>query len=288
MRACQPAVADAVRRDGVEIFYEVYGDGATTVLMLPTWSIIHSRCWKMQIPYLARHYRVVTFDPRGNGRSDRPAGPEAYGEREFAADALAVLDTTGTERVVLVGFSMGAQRGLLLAGEHPERIAGAVFIGSAVPLGPAVPREQWIDDFTRRRDAYEDWDKFNRHYWVSDYGDFLEFCFAEFYNEAHSTKQREDAVAWGLETDPETLVATQLGSRVEADELRSLAASVRCPVLVIHGTDDAIRPSESGAACADLLGGALVLLHGAGHAPHARDPVKVNVLIKQFADRVGR
>jgi pimeloyl-ACP methyl ester carboxylesterase len=288
MRASQPAVADVVRRDGVEIFYEVYGDGATTVLMLPTWSIIHSRCWKMQIPYLARHYRVVTFDPRGNGRSDRPAGPEAYGEREFAADALAVLDAIGTERVVLVGFSMGAQRGLLLAGEHPERVAGAVFIGSAVPLGPTVPREQWVDEFTRRRDAYEDWDKFNRHYWVSDYGDFLEFFFAELYNEAHSTKQREDAVAWGLETDPETLVATQLGSRVEADELGSLAASVRCPVLVIHGTDDAIRPSESGAAFADLLGGALVLLHGAGHAPHARDPVKVNLLIKQFVDRVGR
>ena len=42
------------------------------MLLLPTWSIIHSRHWKMQIPYLARHCRVVTFDGRGNGRSDRP------------------------------------------------------------------------------------------------------------------------------------------------------------------------------------------------------------------------
>jgi pimeloyl-ACP methyl ester carboxylesterase len=287
MRAARPSREGTVCRDGVEIFYEVHGDGETTVLMLPTWSIIHSRCWKMQVPYLARHHRVVTFDPRGNGRSGRPAGAEAYGERKFAVDALAVLDATGTERVVLVGFSMGAQRGLLLAGEHPERVAGAVFIGSAVALGPAVAREAWVGDFTRRRDSYEGWDKYNRHYWTSDYADFLEFFFAELYNEAHSTKQREDAVGWGLETDPDTLVATQLGSRVEADELRSLAARVRCPVLVIHGVDDAIRPYESGVAFADLLGAALVLLHGSGHAPHARDPVKVNLLIKQFADRVG-
>ena len=59
---------------------------------MPTWSIIHSRFWKMQIPYLARHARVVTFDGRGNGRSDRPAEPDAYREEEYAADAVAVMD----------------------------------------------------------------------------------------------------------------------------------------------------------------------------------------------------
>ena len=48
----------------------------------------------MQIPYLARHCRVVTFDGRGNGRSDRPHEPAAYAEAEFAADALAVMDAT--------------------------------------------------------------------------------------------------------------------------------------------------------------------------------------------------
>ena len=42
------------------------------MLLLPTWSIVHSRHWKMQVPYLARHCRVLTFDGRGNGRSDRP------------------------------------------------------------------------------------------------------------------------------------------------------------------------------------------------------------------------
>jgi hypothetical protein len=55
MRACQPRSDGYVERDGVKVFYEVFGAGEPTVLLLPTWSIVHSRLWKMQIPYLARH-----------------------------------------------------------------------------------------------------------------------------------------------------------------------------------------------------------------------------------------
>ena len=54
----------------MRIFYEVYGSDGPAVFLLPTWSIIHSRHWKLQIPYLARHFRVLTFDGRGSGRSD--------------------------------------------------------------------------------------------------------------------------------------------------------------------------------------------------------------------------
>ena len=283
-RARYPDADGFVERDGVKIFYEVYGDGKTTVLLLPPWSIIHSRCWKMQIPYLARHYRVITFDPRGNGRSDRPMGANAYDEREFADDAVAVLDATGSDRAVIVGFSMGAQRGLLLATEHPARVAGVVFIGPGVPLAPMVSRDQWVAGFNQPRDSYQGWGKYNRHYWLSDYADFLEFFFSRLYNEPHSTKHREDAVAWGLDTDPETLIDTHLGPSLSADDLHALAPSVRCPVLVIHGTADAIRTHQAGVALADLLGGTMASLEGSGHAPHARDPVKVNLLLRDFVD----
>jgi len=76
MRARYPDQEGFVERDGVRIFYEVFGTGGPTVLLLPPWSIVHSRIWKAQIPYLARHCRVVTFDGRGNGRSSRPASAE--------------------------------------------------------------------------------------------------------------------------------------------------------------------------------------------------------------------
>lgn len=92
MRALYPDIEGYVERDGVKISYEVFGDGEPTVLLLPTWSIIHSPHWKMQVPYLARHRRVVTFDGHGNGRSDRPTEAAAYVESEFAADAIAVVD----------------------------------------------------------------------------------------------------------------------------------------------------------------------------------------------------
>ena len=75
------------------------------MLLLPTWSIVHSRHWKMQIPYLSHHFRVLTFDGRGNGRSDRPISD--YDEVDIAADALAVMDATGTDRAALVSLSMG-------------------------------------------------------------------------------------------------------------------------------------------------------------------------------------
>src|SRR5918995_4993112 len=93
----------------------------------------------MQSPYPPRHCRVVTFDGRGNGRSDRPEDPSAYAEAEFAADALAVMDATETERAVLVSLSQGAQRALLLAADNPERVESAVFICPAVALGEGLP-----------------------------------------------------------------------------------------------------------------------------------------------------
>src|SRR6266542_6956443 len=135
MRARYPEQDGYVERDGVKVFYEVFGDGAPTILLMPTWSIIHSRHWKMQVPYLARHYRVVTFDGRGNGRSDRPEAGEAYAVDEFAADAIAVMDATDTGRAVIAGFSMGGSPALELAALHPERVLGAVFIAPAVPMG---------------------------------------------------------------------------------------------------------------------------------------------------------
>jgi pimeloyl-ACP methyl ester carboxylesterase len=107
-RARYPDSSGYIKRDGVRLYYEVYGSGGPTVFLLPTWSIIHSRHWKMQIPYLARHCRVLTFDGRGNGRSDRPAA--GYEEAEFAADAVAVMDATATGSAVIVSLSVGAQR----------------------------------------------------------------------------------------------------------------------------------------------------------------------------------
>jgi pimeloyl-ACP methyl ester carboxylesterase/predicted glycosyltransferase len=279
-RARYPDSSGYIKRDGVRLYYEVHGSGEPTVFLLPTWSIIHSRHWKMQIPYLARHCRVVTFDGRGNGRSDRPA--TGYGEAEFAADALAVMDATGTERAVIVSLSVGAQRALILAAEHPDRVTGAAFICPAVPLAP--PQEdgrRYLWDLVLPTD--EGWPKDNFSAWLQDYRGFLEFFFPQMFTEPHSTKPLEDCIGWGLETTADTIIATEIGNGLDETAARELCGRVRCPVLVIQGTADAITGPGRGIALAHAVAGKLVLLEGSGHGPHVRDPVKVNQLLRDFA-----
>ena len=287
MRAREPDAEGYVDRDGVKLHYEVFGHGEPTVFLLPTWSIVHSRFWKGQIPYLSRHLRVLTFDGRGNGRSDRPAAAEAYTEREFADDALAVLDATATPRAVLVSLSCGALWSTLLAADHPDRVDGLVYLGPAVGLAPPHP-ERAVHSFVEPLDTDEGWAKYNRHYWLRDYRGFLEYFFSRCLTEPHSTKQREDCVGWALEMRPETLIASELGLlQCGLESFERQCRRVRCPSLVIHGDEDAIRPHAQGAALAAATRGRLVTLAGAGHLLQARDPVKVNLLIREFVESLG-
>ncbi len=281
-RARYPDQSGYITRRGVRVFWERCGDGEPTLLFLPPWSVVHSRCWKAQIPYFARHFRTLAFDGRGNGRSDRPGAPEAYEPFEFAGDALAVMDASETQSAWVVSLSMGAQRALLLGANHADRVRGLVFIAPNVPLALAPPRVQAIASFMRPRDSYQSWEKFNGHYWREHYQEFVEFFFSQAFVEPHSTKQRDDAVGWALQTDPETLIATILADSLDGDEVRSLAARIRCPCLVIHGSRDRICTPDSAVALAELLQAPMAMLQGSGHCPTARDPVRVNLLLRDF------
>jgi pimeloyl-ACP methyl ester carboxylesterase/predicted glycosyltransferase len=281
-RARYPDSEGYVERDGVRIFYEVYGSGEPTLLFIPPWQIVHSRSWKMQLPYFARHFRAVTFDVRGNGRSDRPQTADAYADDEVLADAIAVMDATATERAVHVGFSYSGKLAPMLAARHPDRALGVVAIGPAVPLGQPLPTRTRYS-FDDELDTDEGWAKYNRHYWLRDYAGFVEFFITEMFPEPHSTKAIEDGIGWGLETDGETLILTRdAPSMNDASEFEAICRQVESPVLVIHGTEDRQVSYTRGMAVAEATHGRLVLLDGSGHAPHMRDPVKVNLLMRDF------
>lgn len=288
-RARYPDESGWIERDGIRVAYEVYGRGAPDVLLLPTWSIVHARIWKLQVPDLARRSRVITFDPRGNGRSDRPTTGAGYDETEYAADALAVLDAVGSSRAIVVGLSVGAQRGLILASEHPDRVAGVVFIGPDVPLGGRVEGREHIPPFDSVLDRDDGWAKYNAAYWRRDFGGFAEFFFEQCLHEPHSTKGIEDAVGWALETGPEALI---LSSRSEGlsgrDEVLERCAAIACPTLVIHGDEDHIQPWRDGRELAEVTGGRLETIEGGGHLTNVRDPVRVNLLLREFIADVAR
>ncbi len=287
MRAREPDAEGYVERDGVKVGYEVFGSGEPTVLLLPTWTIIHSRFWKAQIPYLARHYRVLTFDRPGNGRSDRPLQPEAYTVEAVVDHALAVMEATATDRVISASLSQGAQEALKLAADHADRVLGAVFIGAALTLEPDHPER--VEAVSRFYEPYPAqplrWDRLNAQYWLDHYEDFVEFFFSECFSEPHSTKQHEDCLAWAAETTPEVLLA-DAQAVAPPSAAREWAQRITVPTLFVHGRDDRISPLSRAEALAHESGGQLVVLEGAGHIPLARDPVQVNLLIRDFVDRL--
>jgi pimeloyl-ACP methyl ester carboxylesterase len=211
-RARYPDTEGFVERDGQRLFYEVYGEGEETVFLTQPW-LIHSRHWKMQIHYLARHFRVLSMDGLGYGRSDRCRDSGRYGAAESARDCLAVMDATGTGRAVIVSLSRSAQYALELARLAPERVVGVVFIG---PLFPYTP-SQWsalLHPLSLRfyrglqRPTPVWWGHMNPAHWRKDYPKFVNWFVSRCFPEPHSAKGIEDGVKWALETDPETLTAT--------------------------------------------------------------------------------
>jgi len=280
-----------VERDGLRLFYQIYGEGEETLFLMPTWSLVHSRHWKMQIAYLARHFRVLTMDGLGNGRSDRCRDPRRYGPAEFARDCLAVMDATGTERALMASLSRGAQYLLELARLAPERVAGAAFIGPLFPYTPShwsfLLNDQPLSRTFYRYSPYRWWGHMNAARWRQEYPEFAEWFISRCFSEPHSTKGIEDGVGWALDTDPKTMIGTVLGD-IHSDRrtLRGLARNLDCPVLVLQGDRDRITAPRDGRALARLGGGRLEVVRGAGHFPHARKPVQVNLALRDFSEDV--
>lgn len=284
MRARSPDQTGFVEQNQVRIGYEVFGAGQPTFFLLPTWTIIHSRFWKMQVPYLAEHFRVVTYDGPGNGRSSRPMNPEGYSQEAQVGYAVAVLEATATDRAILLSLSRAANWALQLMAEHPQRVRGGVFIGPTLQIAPGHPeRVAAMAAFEEPYSGRGGWWQYNRQFWLEHYQDFLEFFFKQVFSEPHSTKPIEDCLGWGLETTPQVLLAEARPPTPGPEQIRQWCERVRAPVLVLHGSEDRLTPHPRGEALARATGGRLVTLEGSGHNPAARDPVRVNLLLREFA-----
>jgi pimeloyl-ACP methyl ester carboxylesterase len=277
MRARYPDRDGHVTSHGVRIAWEEHGKGERTILLLPPWQIVDSRVWKMQVPYLSRYFRVLTFDAPGSGRSDRPA--TGYDPERMTDHALAVLDAAQVDRASLVCLSRSAWQGVILAAERPERVERLVL------TAPALDDRPWVSpQFFEPRERYAGWEKYNAHYWRANYQDFVEFFIGQLFPEPHSTKAWEDGVAWGLETTPEILIATVREGQCRIP-LADLLARVHVPTLIVHGTADTVRPfALAERTHAAIAGSRLVAFEGSGHCPQVRDPVPYNRLVRDFLE----
>jgi pimeloyl-ACP methyl ester carboxylesterase/predicted glycosyltransferase len=294
-RAVLPDRSGFAERSGIRLAFDVYGDPVDadrsadrtrpTVLLLPTWQIIDSQFWKLQTATLARYFRVVSYDGRGTGRSCVPAGAAAYTDLECAADITAVLDATGTDRAVLVALSCAATWAVHAAATHPDRVQGIVAISPS--CGFPVPLQARDEhSFTDPPSGPHGWAMYNRQFWLTDdFAAFRRFFFEQMCSQPHSGKQLEDLLGWSADIDPVVLADATAG-RLGLDgascaPLEEACRRVRCPVAVVHGTEDRVRPIAIAERLAELTGGTLLTIEGGDHALPARQPVRIDRLIRE-------
>jgi pimeloyl-ACP methyl ester carboxylesterase/predicted glycosyltransferase len=287
MRAKLPSKSGFVDRDGVKIYYEIYGDGPETMVFLPPWSIVHSRVYKAQLPYFSERFRCITFDARGNGRSDRPADVAAYSLENNVVDALAVMDATEAENAILVGLSLGGMHASVLAAHYPERVKAAILVGTVASIGPTNYPYLANKHFDAKQEQFEGWNKFNREHWLTDYSDFAEHFVRNIHSEPHSTKQIEDGIAWAGDTSGLVLASTVDARRMTPpfDVSEVMYRKIRCPMLMIHGDNDRIQLYARAKVVAEITGAEFVTIAGGGHNALGRIPAKANTLIVDFLDR---
>ena len=232
----------------MRIFWERYGEGETTALLLPTWSsrsftILEDADPLSGAPLPGGHLRRPRKRPlrQASRRSGLPhrrvRGRRARGDGRHRAPS----------RASLLSVSCGALWGTILAADHPERVDGIVYVSPSAPLAPGHPERQ-VHSFDEKLETDEGWAKYNSHYWSRDYLELPRLLLRQVLQRA-ALEQADRGLAWaGHWTPPRRRWPTPLGAwgSAEPSSFRERAARVRCPTLVIHGDDDLIRPHAQG------------------------------------------
>lgn len=218
--------------------------------------------WWRTIPVLAdAGLRVLAFDNRGVGRSDRPAGP--YTTSEMADDAVAVLDAAGVVRAHVYGISLGGMISQEIALRHPDRVERLV-LGATTPGGArAISAGEAELAFFRRRGQMPA----EEAVWAS-----VPYNYASRTRAEHADRIAEDIrQRLRFPTQPEPYVA-QLAAALghdAGDRLGDIAA----PTLVVHGQEDVMVPPANSRLLAERIPGAeLIELAGAAHLYPTDEP----------------
>jgi pimeloyl-ACP methyl ester carboxylesterase len=254
---------------GIRIAWRRYGDGPETILFIPTWNFVDSRVLRHQVDGLRDRFRVLTFDARGSGGSDRPS--TGYGFADHLEDALAVLDATETAAASVVAASAGTHVAVLLASRYPDRVRRLVLIAPPIDVPSDEGRGSRAE--TEHEASPPDW--------RTDYTAFVPWFISTVFPEPGSETTITEIVEIALDADHAMLL--QQGKERDWDEAPRHLGEVRCPTLVIHGTADRTLDLDSVKAVASSIPGAdLALLQGLGHRPDISRPAIVNPILGDF------
>jgi len=246
------------RRSGVSIAYQAVGDGPLDVVHLPGWVSHLDHAWYEPrvarfLRRLAQGRRLIRFDKRGFGLSDRGAAPATLDQR--VADLLAVLDEVGTERAVLFGSSEGAGVAAQFAALYPERT-------SALVLYAAFARRAWAPDYPwgTTEEMLERWLSVVEKGWGGT---------VDIERVAPSLANNPDFREWYasyLRHSASPGTAVELVRLTATIDIRAILPLIRVPTLVLHRAGDAYVNIGEGRYVAEHIPGArFVELPGADH-----------------------
>lgn len=252
----EPSIA---RSGGVSIHYESTGAGVPVLLVMGLG--LTAAAWWRTVPVLAEGLRVLAFDNRGVGRSDRPPGP--YSLAQMADDAVAVLDAAEAERAHVYGISLGGMIAQEIALRHPERVRSLV-LGATSPGGArATGPDAAVQAFFARRAGMPA----EEAAWAA-----VPYNYGAATRERHAQRIAEDiGQRLRFRLDPASyLLQLAAGMRHDAyARLRGIAV----PALVVHGSEDRMMPPANAHALVEALPDArLELWDGAGHLYMTDEP----------------
>ncbi len=251
--------------NGIELFYHEAGEGPP-LLWLPGMSGDHTAFVAQYVHFRPRH-RCIGIDPRGAGRSSAPPGP--YRLQEMAADAVALLDHLGIERVDVVGHSMGGRIAQELALGWPQRVGRLALLATGAGLDPwnVALVQSWLTQ--RRCLSREDWLR-GIALWMFSPASFKKSGWIEAF------------VRNTLRTPEQPLAALEAqAAAILGCDRRAEVGRIQAPTLVMAGESDfALAPARE---LAGLIPGAQwQVLPGAGHILHAEQPAAVNAALAAF------
>jgi 3-oxoadipate enol-lactonase len=232
---------------GARISYSVEGHDDAPALLLIN-SIGSTReMWDRQMPELARRFRVLRYDARGHGRSSVPAGD--YTIDQLAHDALAVLDAAAVARAHVCGISLGGLTAMWLGVHAPDRLKSLVLANTAARIGSL---QSWTERIALVRErGMTGIAEMAIPRWISPDVREREPQTAEFFRQMIAS------------CDPDGYLGCCAALR-DAD-LREAIAAIRCPVLGIAGTGDAMTPPAELEAICQRVAGSRLMTFAAHH-----------------------